>query len=107
MRKLSLSSTFVLSFATTLALLAGCAVQDTTTEPTSNETSDSVSVLGGGGGGLSCDDFDSYCSADRPCGDGFVCEFDASHCGSNFFGTYPNCGVTATCYPACQPAIAP
>jgi len=92
MRKLSLISTFA------LALLGGCAVQDTV-----EDTNDNTAKLGGGGSGATCDDFDTYCGDDRPCGEGFVCSLDTDHCGSNFFGTFPDCGVTATCYPTCQP----
>ena len=102
MRKLSWSSTFVLAVVAALALPTGCGVQDTST----HNTSDDVARGGGGGGGgsgPSCDDFDTYCGANRPCGEGFVCELDTSNCGSNFFGTFPDCGVTATCYPTCQP----
>jgi len=90
MRKLSLVSTFAL----VLGLAAGCAVQD---------TGDNAAAPDGDAVGLTCDDFDTYCDADRACGEGFVCALDTNHCGSNFFGTYPNCGVTATCYPTCQP----
>jgi len=97
MRKLSLSSTFVLGLAAALALAVGCAVEDTSVQ----DTNDSAAALGGGSG-PTCDDFDTYCSDARPCGEGFVCEF-GDHCGSNFFGTYPDCGVTATCYPICVP----
>jgi hypothetical protein len=99
MRKLSLSSTFVLALVAALALPVGCAVHDTDTQ----DTSDNTAALGGGGSGPTCDDFDTYCGDDRPCGEGFVCALDTNNCGSNFFGTYPNCGVTATCYPICQP----
>jgi hypothetical protein len=90
MRKLSLISTFA------LALLGACAVQD---------TNDNAAKLGGGGGGSgpTCDDFDTYCAEDRPCGEGFICTLDTNNCGANFFGTFPDCGVTATCYPTCQP----
>jgi hypothetical protein len=98
MKKLSLSSTFVLTLGAALALAVGCAVQDASVP----DTSDNAAALGGSEAGPTCDDFDTFCGDDRPCGEGFVCAF-GDHCGSNFFGTYPNCGVTATCYPICVP----
>jgi hypothetical protein len=58
---------------------------------------------GGSQSGPSCDDFDTWCGTARPCDADHVCKLDTTHCGANFFGTYPNCGVTATCYPTCQP----
>lgn len=53
--------------------------------------------------GPSCDDLDSYCNKSRPCPEGFTCALDTNNCGTNYFGTYPYCGATDTCYPACQP----
>jgi hypothetical protein len=102
MRHLSLISTLV------LALTTSC-VQDTND---SNDTDDNTAESsaaessarpGDGGATLTCDDLDTYCGSDRPCGEGFVCTLDTDHCGANFFGTFPNCGVTATCLPTCQP----
>lgn len=93
-----------LALAAAVPLSGGCAVEDSDEEEVLEEVSSAKpGGGGGGGGGQTCDDFDSYCDAAHPCGEGYVCALDVSNCGSNFFGTYPNCGVTATCYPACQP----
>ena len=95
-------------FVFAVALVGGCAVQDREpVEQTSGADELAAPAAGAarsGGSTLTCDDLDTFCDASHPCGEGFVCALDPGHCGSNFFGTFPDCGVTATCFPACQPS---
>jgi hypothetical protein len=51
--------------------------------------------------GDSCDVFDDFCDSFHPCARGQECLLDVSNCGTNFFGTVPECGITHACLPRC------
>jgi hypothetical protein len=97
-------STLVLA----VGLAGGCAVQDADGAAQRTSTADELAAApldpaSANVDAMTCDDFDTFCGPTRPCGEGFVCTFVSGHCGSNFFGTFPDCGVSATCFPICQP----
>jgi hypothetical protein len=94
-----------------VGLAGGCAVQDpdgaterafTADQPAAPAAS-ALGTVSAHVDAMTCDDLDTFCGPSRPCGEGFVCTFVAGQCGSNFFGTFPDCGVSATCFPICQP----
>jgi len=91
-----------------VGLAGGCAIQDSgsaveRTAPADELAASPVDTPSASVDAMTCDDLDTFCGPTRPCGEGLVCTFVAGQCGSNFFGTFPNCGVSATCFPICQP----
>lgn len=110
-----LNPVLTIGFAVALAasFLTACAVDgieegfDPAASESSLDTDEAEAVELAPRDGRTCDDFDSFCVSSDECADGFVCRFDPDHCGSNFFGTFPNCGVTAACLPRCLSEIQP
>jgi hypothetical protein len=51
--------------------------------------------------GDSCEALDDFCDWLRPCPQGQECRLDVGDCGTNFFGTFPECGITHACLPKC------